>query len=98
MQYIIKAYDGKNMLEKRLAVRDRHLKNMSRIIDKVICAGGIMDEEGIMKGSLLVMDFGNEEELNNYLNSEPYILEHVWQDITVENMNVVILNGQKVER
>ena len=48
MQYAIIAHDGKGMLEKRLAVRQRHLENIARIKGKVICAGGILDEEGKM--------------------------------------------------
>ena len=44
MQFVVTAYDGKNMLEKRMEVRPRHLENMSRIPGKVICAGGLLDE------------------------------------------------------
>ena len=95
MQYIIKAYDGPDMLEKRMAVRTRHLENMSKVNGKVICAGGILDEEGKMKGSVLIMDFESREFLDDYLRSEPYIAEHVWEKIDIEPMNVVIVNGEK---
>ena len=57
MQFIIKAYDGENMLEKRMAVRPRHLENISKVKGKVLCAGGLLDEEGKMKGSVMIMDF-----------------------------------------
>ena len=30
MQFVITAYDGPNMLEKRMEVRPRHLQNLSR--------------------------------------------------------------------
>ena len=30
MQFIITAYDGKDMLEKRMEVRPRHLENMGK--------------------------------------------------------------------
>ena len=96
MQFVIKAYDGANMLEKRMAVRQRHLENMAKVDGKVICAGGLLDREGKMKGSLLVMEFESRELLDAYLKSEPYILEGVWQKIDVDPMNVVILNGEKV--
>ncbi len=95
MQYMIKAYDGKNMLERRLAVRPRHLENMAKVPGKVICAGGLLDEEGKMKGSVLIMDFENRELLQQYLDSEPYIKEQVWENVEVEPMNVVIVNGEK---
>ena len=96
MQFVIKAYDGADMLEKRMAVRQRHLENMAKVDGKVICAGGLMDREGKMKGSLLVVEFESREQLDAYLKSEPYILEGVWQKIDVDPMNVVILNGEKV--
>ncbi len=95
MQYVIRAYDGTGMLEKRMAVRPRHLENMAKVNGKVICAGGILDGEGKMKGSLLIMDFDSREGLESYLRSEPYIIENVWQKIDIDPMNVVILNGEK---
>ena len=90
MQFIIKAYDGAGMLEKRMEVRPRHLEGMARLGSHVICAGGLLDEEGKMKGSALVMDFADRSELDAYLASEPYMQEHVWEKIEVERMNVVI--------
>ena len=33
MQYMIRALDGRNMLEKRLAVRVQHLENLQKIKD-----------------------------------------------------------------
>ena len=96
MQYIIKAYDGENMLERRLAVRPRHLENMAKTPGKVICAGGLLDGEGKMKGSVLIMDFESKELLRQYLDSEPYIKEQLWGNVEAEPMNVVIVNGEKV--
>lgn len=96
MQYIITAYDGENKLEKRMEVRPRHLENMSEIKGKVLCAGGLLDEEGKMKGSVLILDFESKNDLDEYLSSEPYIVEHVWERVEVEPMNVVLLDGKKV--
>ena len=95
MQFIVKAYDGANMLERRMAVRPRHLENMNKVKDNVICAGGLLDDEGRMKGSVLIMDFDSKTLLDEYLNTEPYVTEHVWEKIEVEPMNVVIVNGEK---
>lgn len=96
MQYLITAYDGTGMLEKRMEVRPRHLENMARVKGKIICAGGILDDESKMIGSVLVMEFASRELLDEYLQSEPYILEKVWETVAVEPMNVVIVNGEKV--
>ena len=98
MQFAIVAHDGKNMLEKRLRVRPRHLENMSRVKGRVLCAGGILDDEGRMAGSVIVLDVPSREQLVEYLASEPYIAEGVWEKVTVEKMNVVILDGEKLKQ
>lgn len=95
MQFVITAYDGKGMLAKRMEVRPRHLEGMDKLGEHIVCAGGLLDEEGKMKGSVLVVDFENREEVDEYLANEPYVLEHVWEKIEVERMNVVILKGER---
>ena len=90
VQFVVRAYDGEGMLEKRLEVRPRHLESIERIRKHVVCAGGLLDDEGKMKGSLLVMEFESRQELDAYLANEPYVQEHVWERIEVERMNVVI--------
>jgi uncharacterized protein YciI len=92
IQYVIKALDGKGMLGRRMEVRPRHLEGMAELGSHVVCAGGLLDEEGKMKGSLIVVNFENREELDDYLVREPYVTEHVWEKIEVERMNVVIVN------
>ena len=90
VQFVVRAYDGEGVLEKRLEVRPRHLESIERIRKHVVCAGGLLDDEGKMKGSLLVMEFESRQELDAYLANEPYVQEHVWERIEVERMNVVI--------
>lgn len=95
MQFIIKAYDGPNMLDKRMEVRPRHLAGMAKLGKQIICAGGLLDEQGKMKGSALVMEFPDRAALDEYLAGEPYVVEGVWQKIEVEILNVVLVNGEK---
>ena len=92
----MKAYDGEGMLEKRMEVRPSHLEGMKALGTQIICAGGLLDEEGRMKGSALVLDFDSRDALDAYLAAEPYVAEGVWEKVEVEIMNVVIVNGEKV--
>ena len=96
MQYLIKAYDGNNAQEKRLAVRPKHLANIAKVMEHVICAGGLLNENGKMVGSVLIMEFADRLQLDAYLHSEPYLTEHVWEKVEIEPMNVVILDGKKI--
>ena len=98
IQFVIKAYDGKDKLDKRMEFRPRHLESIASWGKHVICAGGLLDENGKMKGSLLVMDFESREDVDRYLASEPYVIEQVWEKIEVEKMNVVVLDGEFIAR
>ena len=90
MQFMIKALDGEGKLAKRMEVRPRHLAGMEKLRSHIICAGGLLDDDGKMKGSVLILDFPTRDDLDSYLASEPYVLEQVWEKIEVETMNVVI--------
>ena len=42
------------------------------------------------------MEFENHAALDEYLKNEPYVVEEgVWQEVEVETMNVVPVNGEK---
>lgn len=100
MQFLITAYDGtdEGALDRRMAVRPRHLANIEKVKEtgRVVCAGGITNNEGLPIGSFLTLEFASRELLDDYLANEPYITEGVWQDVKVEPCNVVIMNDEKV--
>lgn len=98
MQFRITAYDytDKDALARRMAVRPRHLENILKVMEenKILCAGGITNEEGAAIGSFLIMDFPTREALDKYLESEPYIREKVWETVKVERCNAVIIDNK----
>ena len=96
MRFIITAHDGENMLEKRMTVRPRHLEGMAKLGKHIVLAGGLLDDEGKMKVSVLILDLEDRAALDDYLKNEPYVVEHVWEKIEIETVNVVIVNGEKV--
>ena len=51
MQFLIRARDGAGMLGKRLEVRPKHLENLANVEGRILCAGGLLDEAGNMKGA-----------------------------------------------
>ena len=98
MQFLIRAFDGPDTLERRLAIRPRHLEGMDAMREHVVCAGALLDDCGEMVGSMLVLDLPDWAALDAYLEREPYLAEGVWERLEVEIMNVVILDGDVVSR
>ena len=56
MQFLIKAYDGPDRLDRRMAVRPDHLSGMRALGKRVVFAGGLLDEAGIITAIITVRD------------------------------------------
>ncbi len=87
MQYVVIGRDDETpgTLEKRLAVRQEHLKlgdDLARgghLITRVL----LLDEHETMQGSLLIFDFPDRTYLDNWLKIEPYVISGVWRKIEI---------------
>ncbi len=92
MNYLIIAHDGTDdkALERRLASRDQHLASIIKLKaeGKALYGAALIDEGGAMNGSLLIMDFASQAELDHYLATEPYITGKVWQQVEVKPCSV----------
>lgn len=87
MQFLLIAHDGvdPDALGRRLAAREAHIA----LGDEMAAAGrmlfgtAILDEDGRMVGSMLVLDFPDRAELDAWLAVEPYVTGKVWQDVDI---------------
>ena len=86
-QYLITAYDftDANALERRLAARPFHFDKARELKaqNRFIKGGAILNDEGKMIGSVMLMQFENEEALENWKQNEPYIIQRVWEKIDI---------------
>jgi len=89
MKFLINAYDYKDekALDRRLEVRSIHMEGIKYLYEKknILFASAMINEDDIMCGSSLVMEFDSRDDLNKWLESEPYVKNNVWEkiDITV---------------
>jgi uncharacterized protein YciI len=87
MQWLIIARDGTDpeAPERRQRARPAHLENASRLQAKghLLVGGALVDEDGGMIGSACVAQFASRDELEAWLESDPYVTGGVWQDIQV---------------
>lgn len=94
MQFMITAYDGKDAgaLERRMTVREAHIAGARELKEagKLIAGGAILNEAEQMIGSTLYAEFDSREELDQWLNNDPYVTGGVWKDITVLPIRLAI--------
>lgn len=95
-QYLITAYDftDTEALNRRMAVRSIHLDGARKLRENgnFVIGGAMLNEEGKMIGSTMVLQFNSEEELNAWKQDEPYITQRVWETVDVKPFRVANLD------
>lgn len=79
MQYLIIAYDNEGAIDKRMEARPAHIEGTQKLMSEgKIVSACAMIEEDMMVGSSVLTNFDTEEELNTWLENEPYVKAGVW--------------------
>lgn len=79
MQYLVIAYDNENSLDKRMEARPAHVEATQKLMaeGKIVTACAMIEED-MMVGSTVITNFENDDELNDWLENEPYVKADVW--------------------
>lgn len=88
MQYVIHAYDhtDPDALDRRMVVRSAHLDYVRQLKadGRFLLGGALLNPDGRMIGSMLLLDLDTDEQLAEYMNADPYIVQGVWDKIDVK--------------
>jgi len=91
-QYIIYAWDGtdEQALERRMSVRPDHFGGARKLKanGNFVIGGAMLNDEGKMIGSTMVVQFETKEQLQQWLDTEPYITGKVWEKIDIRPFKV----------
>ncbi|KAA9349911.1 YciI family protein [Larkinella humicola] len=88
MRYVIHAYDytDDQAMDRRLAVRPNHFDGARQLKadGHFVLGGALLDPDGKMIGSMMLLDFDTEDQLNDWLQNEVYISGKVWERIDIK--------------
>ena len=91
-QYIMHAWDGtdEGALERRMSVRPAHFDNARKLKARgnFIIGGAMLNDEGKMIGSTMVLQFETDEQLQHWLDTEPYITGKVWEKMDLRPFKI----------
>jgi uncharacterized protein YciI len=73
-----------------MGVRPHHLDGAKELKAKgnYVLGGAMLNEEGKMIGSTMILQFENEEELEAWQQSEPYITQKIWESVDIKPFKV----------
>ena len=91
-QYLVTGYDytDEDALQRRMDTRPHHLDGAKTLKAKgnYITGGALLNEEEKMIGSVMILQFATEEELDAWKQSEPYITQKIWESVDVKPFKV----------
>ncbi|HWZ15175.1 MAG TPA: YciI family protein [Mucilaginibacter sp.] len=95
-QYLVTAYDytDTEALQRRMNVRPHHLDAAKdlKASGNYVLGGAILNEDGKMIGSVMILQFETEEALNAWKQNEPYITQKIWESVDVKPFRVATVD------
>jgi uncharacterized protein len=76
--------------QRRLDARPAHIALGDEMISRseMLYGVAILNEAGEIAGSMLILDFASQEDLDAWLTTEPYITGNVWESVDVRPCRV----------
>jgi uncharacterized protein YciI len=94
-QYVLTAYDytDSEALQRRMDVRPHHLDKVRELKENgnYIAGGAILSAEGNMTGSVMMVQFESDEQMEAWKNNDPYVTRKVWEVIDVKPFKQAVL-------
>ncbi|WP_404404092.1 YciI family protein [Pelagibacterium halotolerans] len=91
-QFALVAYDHTDAgaLDRRVACRKAHLDRLRDLARKgnFLSGGVILNDDGKMIGSNAHFQFDNRQDLDAWLETEPYVTERVWARVDVREVKL----------
>ncbi len=88
MLFALHAYDytDEEALERRLKVRSAHFDKARELKEAghFVLGGALLSPTDQMIGSLMVLDFATESDLQDWLRTDPYVVGRVWEKIDIK--------------
>ena len=89
MLFALICTDKPGAIETRKANRDAHLTYL-KDTGVVMQAGPFLDAEGIMCGSLLILDVPDLQAAKDWADNDPYAKAGLFDDVRIEAWNKVV--------
>ncbi|MEO6316413.1 MAG: YciI family protein [Chitinophagaceae bacterium] len=91
-QYVIIARDGtdEDAPRRRMDIRPVHLAGAAKLkaSNNFVSGGAMLNEEGQMEGSVMIVQFETEDQFQKWYAAEPYITGGVWKNIELKRFKV----------
>ncbi len=90
MLYVIRCIDKKNHLPVRQENRPAHVEYLKSFGDKLFAAGALLDDDGEMCGSVVIIDVAGRSDAEAFAAADPYNRAGLFESRTIDCWNKVL--------
>ncbi len=89
--YVVYCLDKENSTELRLENRQAHLEYLKQYSNNIVLAGPLQsDDLSKMIGSILVLDLKDRDQLDSFLENDPYKKADLFASVTIHPFKKVL--------
>lgn len=86
--FVLHCLDKPNSMDLRLANREAHLAYIRSRLDEVKVAGPMLDDDGQMAGSLLIVDVADKAAAEAFTAADPYNKAGLFERVDVKAVKI----------
>jgi uncharacterized protein YciI len=86
--FVLTCTDHPNNLERRMGAREAHLAYVAQNKARLKLAGPLLDEGGVMAGSLFVIEADDIAAVKAFNASDPYTLAGVFETVDIRQIKI----------
>ena len=81
MLFAIYALDKEDSIQLRMDTREKHLAYLTN--SPLVFAGPLLDDEGSMCGSLIVLEMESISQVQNFADEDPYAIAGLFKNVEI---------------
>jgi len=89
--FVIRSFDKKDHLALRQENRPAHIEYLKSFGEKLFSAGAILDDNGTMCGSIVILDVTDLAAAETFAAGDPYVKAGLFASRTIDRWNKVSL-------
>ena len=94
-QYVVTGYDftDEGAIQRRLDVRPHHMDGVLAIKESgnLVAAAALLNNNGDAIGSVMILQFETDEQLEGWKMTEPYFTQGIWETVDIKPARVPAL-------
>ncbi len=88
--FVLTCLDKPGALENRMATREAHLAYVAKHKDKVKLGGPLLDGEGNMNGSLIILEVEDRAAAEAFTRDDPYTTAGVFGSVDIRGVRLAL--------